>query len=100
MEVGFWLSREKALRTSSAVVSFTTSLMVLLSVFCFAISITKRDMAIPLDGPRNLDSSVSLNLMSPAPLAILSASGEFSTSFPTRSSSRLSFRIRSRNCTM
>lgn len=100
LDVGFWLSRMKASLISWAVVSFTTSLMVLESVFCFAISITRRVIVIPLEGPKNLDSSPSLNLMRPAPRTMISASGGHLRFLSARASFSSSSRMFSRNFTI
>jgi len=61
--------------------------MVLLSVFCFANSMTSLVIAMPLDAPRYLHSSWSLNLTSPALRIMDSASRVVCCSSSTRASS-------------
>lgn len=63
----------------------TISDIVLLSVNCLASCMTRRVMVMPLEGPRNLDSSVSWTRTAAAPRMTSSASG--STSSLSRSAS-------------
>ena len=74
-EVGLELSLAKRSLISCAFCAGTISFILFVSEFSLANSITSRVIAIPLEGPRNLDSSFSLNRTWPAPRINISASG-------------------------